>query len=80
MRRLLCIISLCVLTPTSAQVSPGVPPAVPSVEQLYGAYHEMPWHVNEDETLACVAPKQAQVVDYIVWQLAAHARAKVSCS
>ncbi len=60
------------LTPATART--------PSIEQLVGAYQSMPWQVDPQRTLACVAAQEARVVDYIVGQLAKRALAKVTCS
>lgn len=52
----------------------------PSLEQLVGAYVAMPWRTDAAETLACVSTQESKIIDYIVGQLAAKAKAKITCS
>jgi hypothetical protein len=67
-----------------ALVAASADAQAPSVDHLVAGYASMPWTiavgVEDGQPLACVPAKQASVINYIVGQLAAAAKARVSCS
>jgi hypothetical protein len=67
-----------------ALVSAAADAQAPSVDHLVAGYASMPWTiavgVEDGQPLACVPHKQASVINYIVGQLAAAAKERVSCS